>query len=137
QAGSCRQQRPHHVLKDASVAEVLGLARGVDPHPGSEPGTAAALRRPAALAGIADRSPSGALGPYQHLASALVARLRAGLDRLGDALDGEDLLAAQPQRLRALAVEELERQHPRPEEVRAVDTLEALGDHGAHAQELR
>ncbi len=36
-----------------------------------------------------------------------------------------------------VAVLELERQHAHPDEVRAVDPLEALGDHGAHAEQPR
>ena len=36
---------------------------------------------------------------------------------------------------RGLAVAELERQHAHADEVRTVDALEALGDHGADAEE--
>src|SRR5206468_5464456 len=76
--GSSREQRAQHVGQDAAVAEVLGLARRVDAY--------ASVK---ALLGAAWR-----LRPHGDLArrrSALVHGLRQAVDR-------EDLLAAQPQR---------------------------------------
>src|SRR5688572_8625621 len=52
--------------------------------------------------------------------------------------DDRELLApGQPERLAALAREELERQDPHHQQVRAVDPLVALGDHRSHAEKLR
>ena len=51
--------------------------------------------------------------------------------------DRELLLAGQPERLGRLAVGELQRQHAHADEVRAVDALERLRDHGAHAEQVR
>ncbi len=52
-------------------------------------------------------------------------------------VDREELLAGEPERVGALPVGELQRQHAHPDQVRAVDALEALGDHGPHAEQLR
>ncbi len=57
--------------------------------------------------------------------------------QLGDALDRERLVARQPQRSDRVPGLELQRQHAHPHQVGAVDALEALRDHGAHAEQLR
>src|SRR5262249_11073239 len=50
--------------------------------------------------------------------------------------DVESLGTVQPERLRARAFFELQRQHAHPDQVRAVNALEALRDDGAHAQQF-
>src|SRR4051812_30565850 len=54
-----------------------------------------------------------------------------------DAGDVEHLIAFEPERLARHAGGEVERQHAHPDEVRAVDALEALGDDRAHAEQAR
>src|SRR5690606_25650381 len=62
-------------------------------------------------------------------------------DHLGrTAVETDDLvalLARQAERLRVLAFLEHERQHAHADEIRAMDTLEALGDHRLHAEQHR
>src|SRR5260370_1796348 len=75
-AGSARaEQRTQHVLHDSAVAEILGLAWGVDPHDGPE---------------------LLVVGAHRHLA-----RDVSGVDRI-DAGDVEHLIAGQQQRFRAV-----------------------------------
>src|SRR5690606_20323724 len=105
-------QLPEHVLEDAAVAVVLGLLGRVDAHERAELGRAAVLLP----------------GPHRH-----AARLALGPERRLDTLDLVELTAREPQRLRALARLELERQHPHAHQVGAVDPLEALRQHRAHA----
>jgi hypothetical protein len=59
--------------------------------------------------------------------------------RLGvlDADDVELLAAREPQRLDVLAVRELEREDAHHQEIRAVDALERLRDHGLDAEQVR
>src|SRR5438067_1449850 len=52
------------------------------------------------------------------------------------ARDVDRLEAGEAERLRVLACHELEREHAHADEVRAMDALEALRDHRAHAEEL-
>ena len=54
-----------------------------------------------------------------------------------DAGDRELLAAGQAERLAALAGEVLQRQDPHHQQVRAVDPLVALGDHGLDAEQVR
>ena len=61
---------------------------------------------------------------------------RPRFDR-GDAADRVRLAPGQAERVRVLAGEELQRQDPHPDEVRPVDALEALGDHGSDPEEQR
>src|SRR5690606_6119998 len=110
--GLRRQQLPEPVLEDAAVAVVLGLLGRVDAHERAELGRAAVLLP----------------GPHRH-----AARLALGPERRLDTLDLVELAAREPQRLRALARLELERQHPHAHQVGAVDPLEALRQHRAHA----
>src|SRR5215218_973864 len=75
-----------------------------------------------------------------HLGGELrVARLDR--DLLGvaavEAADRDLLLAREAQRLRRLALGELQRQDAHPNEVGAVDALEGLGDHGLHPEQVR
>ena len=104
-----------HVLQDAAVAEVVGLAGGIDAHDGVE----------------GDRRAVGPLRPDRDGArgGALVERRQAR--------DGEDLGAVQTERLSALPCRELEGHHTHTDEVGAVDALEGLGDDGLDAQQRR
>src|ERR1700722_13295104 len=102
------EQGPEHVLHDAAVPVVVGLAGGVDAHGGGE-----------ALA-VGGHRDLGRHGP-------LVERL--------DALDVEDLLAGQAEGLGAVARLELEREHAHADQVGPVDALERLDQHGADAEQ--
>src|SRR3546814_9949510 len=63
---------------------------------------------------------------------------RGGLRRaVLQADDVEGLRAVEAERLRVLAVLELQREHAHADQVGAVDALEALGDHGLDAQQDR
>jgi hypothetical protein len=55
---------------------------------------------------------------------------------IGDAGDGEAVVAGEAQAVARVAILELERQHAHADEVGAVDALEALDDDGAHAQQV-
>src|SRR5690242_3985483 len=101
-------ERPEHVLHDAAVPVVLGLARGVDPHHGAK-----------LLAVGGDRN----LARY------------VALVYLFDAADVEGLLAGEAQRGRRLPRPVLERQHAHADQVGPVDALEGLDEHGAHAEQ--
>ena len=57
--------------------------------------------------------------------------------QLGRHVDVEGLVAAHAQGLPGIRALELQRQHAHAHEVGAVDALEAAGDHGLHAQQLR
>ena len=104
-----------HVLQDAAVAEVVGLAGGIDAHDGVE----------------GDHRAVGLLGPDGDGArsAALVERCQAR--------DGEDLGAVQAQGVGALTLRELEGDHTHADEVGAMDALEGLGDHGLDTQQGR
>lgn len=104
-----------HVLQDAAVAEVVGLARGIDAHDGVE----------------GDHRAVGLLGPDGDgvRGGALVERCQAR--------DEEDLSAVQTERLSALPCRELEGHHAHADEVGAVDALEGLGDDGLDTQQGR
>ena len=104
-----------HVLQDAAVAEVVGLARGVDAHDGVE----GDLRTVGLLRLDRDGARSGALVERRQ------------------ACDGEDLGTVQTERLGALAGWELEGHHAHADEVGAVDALEGLGDDGLDTQQGR
>ena len=67
------------------------------------------------------------VGAHRHLA-------RTGVL---DALDRELLAPREPEGFGALAVRELQRQDAHHQQIRAVDPLVALGDHGAHAEQVR
>src|SRR5438552_1173863 len=54
-----------------------------------------------------------------------------------DAGDVDDLVPLDSERLHRIAARELEGEHAHPDEVRAMDTLEALHDYRAHAEEQR
>src|SRR5438270_13771578 len=56
---------------------------------------------------------------------------------LSQAVDRVAFSSAQAQRLRALARCELEREEAHPDQVRAMDALEALRDHRTHTKEER
>ena len=60
----------------------------------------------------------------------------AGLETLGDAFDGDHLIALEAEPLPAQVADELQRQHAHADEVRTMDALEALRDHRAYAQKL-
>jgi len=81
----------------------------------------------------AHRLPPVALGAHVHLGG----RRAAAGHPPGEARYREHLLAGQPERLRALAVRELQRQHAHADEVGAMDALEALRDHRPDAEEAR
>src|SRR4051794_6461231 len=67
-----------------------------------------------------------------------VASLHRHLGRVAAVESGDRdlLLAREAERLRGLALGELQRQHAHAHEVRAVDALEGLRDHGPHAQQV-
>ena len=96
---------PEHVLQDAAVAVVVGLARGVDADDGVE---------------LDDR----AVAPWSP-SPCTVRGVRALAERR-DTRDVERLGAVQAERVGALAVGELQRQHTHPDEVGAVNALERL-----------
>src|SRR3954465_13578480 len=78
----------------------------------------------------------------QAFALAVRARNRAleraaGRDAAADTHDVDDLVTLESARLARHACRELERQDAHPDEVRAVDALEAPGDDRAHAKEPR
>src|SRR5690606_14240284 len=98
-----------HVVQDAAVHVVLLLLRRVDPHARVERRLLAVrLRR-----GDADPVDAVAAEPF----------------------DIEDLGAVESEALRVLAVEELQRQHAHSDQIRAVDALEAFGEHGTHTEQ--
>src|SRR6185503_10421994 len=113
---AARDQPPQHVLQDAAVAVVLGLVGRVDAYARVE----------------LDRLAVVAPGAHAHGASGL----EGAAVELGD-LDVERLVAGEAERLRALALRELERQDAHADQVGAVDALEALRERGAHAEQRR
>src|SRR6478736_5157737 len=104
----CRELA-QHIVQDAAVLVVLALLGGVDAHARLE-----LQRRP-----FQRRSRDG-----HGLAGWIAA-----------ADDVETFLSGEPQRRRALAGQELQRQHAHSDEVGAMDALEALRDHGPDAQQ--
>src|ERR1700674_5495078 len=58
------------------------------------------------------------------------------LDSASEA-DRVDLAPRQLKRLAILSLSEFQRQHAHPDQVAAMDSLEALGDRGAHAEQQR
>src|SRR6266566_1650606 len=103
---SGREETPQDIAEDPAVAEVLALARRVEPDAGAEPGS---------------------VGPHRDLVSVAVLY----------SLDGKLLAPSETEGRGRFAVEELQRQDPRHQEVRAVNPLVRLRDHRAHAEELR
>ena len=71
------------------------------------------------------------------LAPALHRQLLLRDDARRDAVDLDDLVAGEAERGRVLAGLELQRQDAHADQVRAVDALEALRDHRAHAEQQR
>src|SRR3546814_20828181 len=67
----------------------------------------------------------------------LAAHLRALLQPVGDAGDIDDLPAGELERPAVHPTDELQREHPHTDEVRAVDAREALDDHGLYAEQTR
>src|SRR5690348_17316740 len=98
-----------HVLQDAAVPEIFELVERID----------TAQQRH--LVGLA----VGAVNPAKELG----ARLQA----LGDAENVEALGAVELQGLTILAFLELQGEHRHADEIRAMDALETLDDHRAHA----
>src|SRR5690348_6179281 len=98
-SASALEQVPQDVLHDAAVAVVVRLTGGVD----------------------ADHRVEGdvARGDLDGLRG-------AALVELGDATDGEGLLAGQAERLGSLALGELERDDAHADQVRPVDALVGL-----------
>src|SRR5215210_3536172 len=108
-----RRELTQHVLQDAAVAEVFELVEGID---------------------AADE---------RHLLDLAVRRGDLGgepLSRLqlaGDAAQRDRLVALEAERGPRGLADEDERHHAHADEVRAVDALEALGDDGPDAEEVR
>src|SRR4029077_11024185 len=96
---SSGEQHSQDVLKDAAVAEILGLARGVDAHSRFEAHGLGVL----AIAIAAVAAPRA----HEHLAPSAAVAGFGSLGHLGDAFDRVSLLAAQTQRLGALPVGKL------------------------------
>src|SRR5690606_16889910 len=107
-----------HVLQDAAVAVVVRLTGGVDAHDRVELDRLLALGRELAR-----------LGGDAH-------RLRCDtvVERL-EARDRHDLGSVEAERLPALPLGELQGDDTHPDEVGAVDALEALGDDRLDAQQ--
>jgi hypothetical protein len=108
----CSQKPPEHKRKNAAVLVVVDLDRRVD-----------AQRHRQLLA--------AAIGARHH-------QLRVASrsqQRIGNHVD--QLVALQAQRLPGVAPLELQGQNAHADQVAAVDALEALGDHGLDAQQLR
>src|ERR687890_1521287 len=99
-------------LQDTAVPEIFDLYRRVHPRPGLE------------LPGLA------------VVACGFDRKLRTGFE-VCEAGDVVGLLAGETQRLGALAVRELEGQDAHPDQVGAVDALEALGYDGFYPEEER
>ena len=93
------------------MAQVVALAGRVQAHAGGEDDGLTVVR----------------LRGHLHLARVAVL----------EALDRELLPPGETEALGALAVGVLERDDAHPDQVRAVDALVRLGDHGAHAEEVR
>src|SRR5215207_528391 len=108
-ASGARAQVPQHPVQDAAVLEVGDLVRGVDPDLRLE----GDLIRAVAVGGDLDGL---------RLAVLEIAHV-------------EGLLAGQAERLDRLALRELEWQDAHPDQVGAVDPLEALGHHRADAEQ--
>src|ERR671916_2055680 len=106
------EELPEDGLEDAAVTQVLDLDRRIHARPDPE------LLRLAFVA----RCPDGQLG--------------AGRDA-GEACDVVRLVAGEAQRLRAIAFRVLQGQDAHPDQVRAVDALEALGDDRPYAEQER
>ena len=102
-----------HVVQHPAVLDVLDLDGGIDPAP--------ELDRPLGPVGVAD-------GAGHHGERLQIAREPRDRDRL---------VALQPERPAVVAVGELERDHPHADEVRAMDALEALGDHRLDPEQRR
>src|SRR4051794_36625231 len=98
-------------MQDAAVLEVADLVRRVEPDPRLE----------------LDR-----IGPVPPRGDA--DRLRPALIEIADL---DRLLAVEPERLDRLALRKLQGQDAHPDQVRAVDPLEALGDHRADTEQRR
>src|SRR3954447_12394605 len=110
-------QVAQYAVQYAAVPVVGDFVRGVEAHPSLEfDGIAAVTRR-------LHLDAPGTFGIRGH--------------GLVEALDVEDLLAGEPERLGTLAVWELERQHAHADQVGPMDALVALRQHRAHAQERR
>ena len=105
------------------MAEVLCLARRVHVQTRAE-----------RHVGIGRATGLAAAGAHDHLGAAAGVD---GVERLADAAYREGLLAAQTELASGVAGRELQRRDAHPDEVRAVDALEALGDDRAHAEQLR
>src|ERR687894_112430 len=106
------EELPEDGLQDTAVTQVLDLDRRIHARPDPE------LLRLAIVA----RCPDGQLG--------------AGRDA-GEAGDVVRLVAGEAQGVRALAVGVLEGKDAHPDQVRAVDALEALGDDRPNAEQER
>src|SRR5690606_35037092 len=107
-----------HVLQDAAVAVVVRLTGGVDAHDRVELDRLLALGRELARLG----------GDAHRLGGDTV------VERL-EARDRHDLGSVEAERLPALPLGELQGDDTHPDEVRAVDALEALGDDRLDAEQ--
>ncbi len=94
-------------------------------------------RRYSASAGESMRASTSnsVLRPSSAVASTVRRCVRC--DAARDAADREALAAVEAERGSRLAVDVLQRKHAHAHEVGAVDALEALGDHGADAEQQR
>src|SRR5205823_7018843 len=109
-----RRQLPQHVLENPAVPVVLQLLRRIDPYQRAQLDArpVGASRRDGQL--LAAREPLGEQG--------------------GETGQIEGFFPGEPERLRGLARQELQRQNAHAYEVRAVNALVALRDHGPHAE---
>src|SRR5918997_1095238 len=106
------EELAQHRLQDATVPQILDLHRRVHARPDPE------LRGRAVLAG----------GTYRQLG--------AGRE-IGEVLYVIGLRTLQSQTVGVLAARELQGEDAHPDQVRAVDALEALGDDGPYAEQER
>src|ERR1700761_971109 len=122
----CRRSRPaseparvsvrlgevtQHEVENATLVKILELGRRIDPAAHREAG---------------DLAVRWAVDLDHHLLA------RGDVFQVADR---DDFLAGEAHALPAV-VDELQRQHAHADEVRTVDALEGLGDHGADAQQL-
>src|SRR5258706_2905734 len=107
------QQLPQHILQNAAVSVVERLLRRIDPDQRVELDCSFL-----------------ALGSNLHRAPCSEA-----FHHVADTADLEHFLARQPERLRVLAREELQRQNSHADQIRAVNALVAFGDHRRNSKQ--
>src|SRR6266700_360066 len=108
-----RRQPAQHVVQNTAVPVVVEFVERIDPAQQWDPLQRAIARN--------------------DLRGQLLPRFQVALE----AVDCHRLVALQPERLPRRPLLEGQRQHAHTDEIGAMDPLEALADHGAHAQKPR